>query len=57
MLEKQLDKIDKDECAALYLGSSRDDANDNRLSPETAKRYNQALVDHLERSFCKYDDW
>lgn len=30
LLEKQLDKIDEDERAALYLGSSRDDANEER---------------------------
>jgi hypothetical protein len=31
ILESQLEKVDKEERAALFLGSSRDDSNQERL--------------------------
>ncbi|USP82079.1 hypothetical protein yc1106_09353 [Curvularia clavata] len=47
MLEKQLDKIDKDECAALYLGSSRDDANEQR----------RLCIAEIDTSLAEYDEF
>jgi hypothetical protein len=43
-LEQQLEKIDTDERAPLFLGSSRDDTNEERSS--TLSEIDRALADY-----------